>query len=245
TITRDGRLLLHAQGGKRGLDRDVEWPLHGDIRFYTSIRDSGESVWIEYVARFTHSRVEWIQPKEEVPPPPEIPPLEWDWKPMTELLENLRSKAEPQGLETGAAAAQGPEGSLLLSLRRERHELEALLKQCSDHWGYEDPIYRFYHQSFKVYGLQQQTRSIVEKLQALAPGLPLNPWFVQIVESGTGKEFKHEDNARWTEVTRPILEAFFHARFFLEMAVRYADLQAPPQPLPSGYAALLYLFGLR
>lgn len=48
-----------------------------------------------------------------------------------------------------------------------------------------------------------------------------------------------------TEVTRPILEAFFHARFFLEMAVRYADLQAPPQPLPSGYAALLYLFGLR
>jgi len=134
---------------------------------------------------------------------------------------------------------------LLLNLRRDRNELERLLEGCSDHWGYEDPVYRFYHQSFKVYGLQHQTCSIVEKLQALAPDLPLNPWFVQIVESGTGKEFKHEDNARWTEVTRPILEAFFHARFFLEMAVRYADLQAPPQPLPSGYAALLYLFGIR
>jgi hypothetical protein len=46
-------------------------------------------------------------------------------------------------------------------------------------------------------------------------------------------------------VTRPILEAFFHARFFLEMAVRHADIEAPPQPLPSGYAALLYLFGIR
>ena len=137
------------------------------------------------------------------------------------------------------------EESLLLNLRRDRNELERLLEGCSDHWGYEDPVYRFYHQSFKVYGLQHQTCSIVEKLQALAPDLPLNPWFVQIVESGTGKEFKHEDNARWTEVTRPILEAFFHARFFLEMAVRYADLQAPPQPLPSGYAALLYLFGIR
>lgn len=57
--------------------------------------------------------------------------------------------------------------------------------------------------------------------------------------------FKTEDNARWTEVTRPILEAFFHARFFLEMAVRYADLEKPPLPLPSGYAALLYLYGLR
>ncbi len=29
------------------------------------------------------------------------------------------------------------------------------------------------------------------------------------------------------------------------MAVRYADLEAPPQLLPSGYATLLYLFGLR
>jgi hypothetical protein len=29
------------------------------------------------------------------------------------------------------------------------------------------------------------------------------------------------------------------------MAVRYSDLQEPPQMLPSGYAALLYLFDLR
>ena len=46
-------------------------------------------------------------------------------------------------------------------------------------------------------------------------------------------------------MTRPILEAFFHARFFLEMAVRHAHLESPPSPLPSGYAALLYLYGLR
>lgn len=142
-------------------------------------------------------------------------------------------------------AAPNPEEALLRSLRRDRRELEKLLRGCNDHWGYEDPVYRFYHQSFKVYGLQHQTESIVQRLQALAPDRPLNPWFVQIIQSGTGKEFKLEDNARWTEVTRPILEAFFHARFFLEMAVRYADLETPPQPLPSGYAALLYLFGLR
>jgi tRNA(fMet)-specific endonuclease VapC len=51
--------------------------------------------------------------------------------------------------------------------------------------------------------------------------------------------------ARRSALVEATLEAFFHARFFLEMAVRYADLAAPPQPLPSGYAALLYLFGLR
>ena len=34
--------------------------------------------------------------------------------------------------------------------------------------------------------------------------------------------------------TRPILEAFAHARFMVEMAVHYADLPEPPQPMPSG-----------
>jgi hypothetical protein len=163
------------------------------------------------------------------------------------IFKGKREGSKPPSQETEAtdAPALTPEEALLRSLRRDRQELESLLQACSDHWGYEDPVYRFYHQSFKVFGLQDQTRSIIERLQALAPGLSLNPWFIQIVESGTGKSFKLEDNARWPEVTRPILEAFFHARFFLEMAVRYADLQAPPQPLPSGYAALLYLFRIR
>ena len=48
-------------------------------------------------------------------------------------------------------------------------ELEQLLRACSDHWGYEDPVYRLYHQSFKVYALQASTLKIVEQLRALAP----------------------------------------------------------------------------
>ena len=137
------------------------------------------------------------------------------------------------------------EEMLLRNLRSRQPELTALLEECSSHWGFEDPIYRFYHQSFKVYALQDQTSRIVSALENLAPDRPLNPWFRQIVEQGTGKSFKQDDNADWTRITRPILEAFFHARFFLEMAVRYAALQEPPMPLPSGYAALLYLYGLR
>ena len=135
--------------------------------------------------------------------------------------------------------------ALLAKLRERKAALTDLLAKSSDHWNYEDPVYRFYHQSFKVYYLQEQTKSIVAALAALAPERPLNPWFLEILRLGTGHEFVAEHNSRWTEVTRPILEAFFHARFFLEMAVRYSDLEAPPQPLPSGYAALLYLYGLR
>ncbi len=52
-------------------------------------------------------------------------------------------------------------------------------------------------------------------------------------------------NPDWARHTRPILEAFFHARFFLEMAVRYAGLEKAPTTLPSGWAALLCLYRIR
>ena len=69
--------------------------------------------------------------------------------------------------------------------------------------------------------------------------------FLEIVSEGTGKTWEPAHNHAWTATTRPIVEAFFHARYFLEMAVRYAHLEEPPRLLPSGYAALLYLYGLR
>jgi len=137
------------------------------------------------------------------------------------------------------------ESALLKNIRHRAHELKALHESASDHWGFEDPIYRFYHHSFKVYDLQRQTREIVSALKALAPERPLDPWFLEIIEQGTGTRFTPEHNAEWTRFTRPIVEAFFHARYFLEMAVRYSRLKSPPATLPSGYAALLCLYGLR
>lgn len=135
---------------------------------------------------------------------------------------------------------------LIGNLHRREADLRALLNASSDHWGFEDPVYRFYHQSFKVYSLQSQTEAICTELALLSPpACQFDPWFAELVQEGTGKAFRPEDNAHWTRVTRPILEVFFHARFFLEMAVRYAWLQEPPNPLPSGYAALLCLYGLR
>ena len=133
--------------------------------------------------------------------------------------------------------------------RRLKEQLPQLVELWDKHtemWGYEDAIYRFYHQSFKVYAFQQSTLTMVERLRALAPDRELNAWFIQIIGEGTGKTFSMSDNRRWLEATRPILEAFFHARFFLEMAVKSGrELSHPPNLLPSGWAALLYLYGLR
>ena len=138
------------------------------------------------------------------------------------------------------------EQTLLANLKSRKAELAALLESCSDQWGYEDLIYRFYHQSFKVFfNVQPATEKIVAALRELLPEQPLNDWFLQIIAEGTGHKFTQEMNADWLTHTRPIVEAFFHARYMLEMAVKYADLEAPPQPMPSGWAAFLYLFNLR
>jgi hypothetical protein len=59
------------------------------------------------------------------------------------------------------------------------------------------------------------TDSIVRRLRSLVAGRPLHPWFFR---------------------------SFFHARFFLEMAVRYASVDALPRSLPCGCAVLLYLY---
>jgi hypothetical protein len=74
----------------------------------------------------------------------------------------------------------------------------------------------------------------------------MNIWFQDIVKNGTGQEFRDEHNEHWPESTRPMLEAFFHARYFLEMVCKYGkQLNEPPTIIPSGWASVLYLFNLR
>jgi len=144
------------------------------------------------------------------------------------------------------AEIQAEEAKLLATIAKELPRLEELWQAVSGHWAYEDRIYRFYHASFKVFDLQVFTKNIVEALQSLAPHLPLNAWFAEIVSEGTGKTFTYEMNQRWTKETRPILEAFFHARYFLDMVCKYGkELKEPPTSLPSGWAAVLELYGLR
>jgi hypothetical protein len=141
--------------------------------------------------------------------------------------------------------SEGDDAHLLRRIKADLPALRELLDRLSDQWGYEDPIYRFYHHSHKVFSLQTRTEEIVAGLKNLLPDREVNPLFLEVVAQGTGREFSVDQNAEWPRHTRPILEAFFHARYFLEMAVRYAALPEPPTRLPSGWAALLCLYGLR
>jgi len=137
-------------------------------------------------------------------------------------------------------------GRLLAAIKANLPSLETLLATLDEHWGLEDGFYRFYHQSFKVYGVQPLTTGIVDALAALRPEAPLNQWFLAIVAEGTGKHFEQDHNRVWLSVTRPMVEALFHARYFLQMVCKYGrEFEAPPAAMPSGWAAVLYLFNLR
>lgn len=126
-----------------------------------------------------------------------------------------------------------------------------MIKQMSNEMNYshviEDSIYRFYHHSFKVYYLQVYTEKIIEALKAIAPeGIAFCKLFVSIIKDGTGKLFEPSHNDDWEKHTRQIVEAFYHARYMLDMAAKYGEeLQVVPKSLPSGWASLLSLYGIR
>jgi hypothetical protein len=138
------------------------------------------------------------------------------------------------------------ETKLLANMAAAMPQLEELLAEVNDHWVYEDKTYRFYDESMKVFQLQETTEKIVAALRGLAPHLELSKWFTAIVREGTGREFTLQSNDHWMEEARPIVDAFLHARFFLEMVCKYRKtVKEPPQSMRSGYAAILCLYGLR
>jgi hypothetical protein len=144
---------------------------------------------------------------------------------------------------------------LVIALREKMPILEDLYTRVQDHWCGEDGIYRFYHGSYKVYRLQDATEEIVCVMQSIVPERKMTEYFMTIIRDGTGKSFNKNSNQHWVKETRPILEAFFHARYFLEMAVKYGKelaLVKNTHPksieeklgntIPSGFAALLALY---
>lgn len=145
------------------------------------------------------------------------------------------------------------EDQLKSSIERDRVQLTSLLNgPVKQAW--EDGLYRFYHQSHKVFRLQKLTDEIVRNLQALMPAQNLNPWFKEIIEAGSRQNFTQRTNANWTTETRPVVEAFCHARYFLEMACKQHDESSVDIPVEgedsvrrlrmvdSGWSALLILF---
>jgi hypothetical protein len=157
------------------------------------------------------------------------------------LKSEMQEKKQPKNIH--------PEGERLLqSIKEKLPDLKTLVKPSIYSPG-EDSFYRFYHQSFKVFGMQKQTKEIVTAFKQIGEkcGAPqLNTMFMEIINAGTAKEFTMDDNLHWSQSTRPILEAYFHAREMLNLMIKYGEtLDYAPNSIPSGWGAVLYLYRMR
>ena len=113
---------------------------------------------------------------------------------------------------------------LLKNIKDELPRLESFLKSINDHWCYEDLIYRFYHQSYKIYYRFpiKEAIDILNSLSPMAPEdlgeLPNHP-FLKGILADIPEKFEPCHNENWCKYTRPIVEASLHLKFFIEMAV--------------------------
>ena len=138
---------------------------------------------------------------------------------------------------------------LLKNIKKEMPKLEELLGRIDSHSGEEDLVYRFYHHSYRIIRIQSPTHEIYQMLKKISPyknqEVP-DSFFQNIINVPKRKSFKDRDNQNYEKIYRPMLEAFFHSKYFLKMAIKYGkELKKPPQVCGSGWAALLELYNIR
>lgn len=139
---------------------------------------------------------------------------------------------------------------LLPRIKAKLPELEHWLGDRDLARGEENGVYRFYHQSHKVFYLQDATVAGFKLIEEIG-GEADQPcfWYTDIVKEGTGREMGERTNENWLAETRPILEAFWHTKYFIQMMVEYGRKLEPSDTIlhgmDYGWAAVLYLFELR
>jgi hypothetical protein len=140
---------------------------------------------------------------------------------------------------------------LFANIKSNQKELENLLAKITRHEGeYEGLIYRFYHNSFKVYDLHQTIENIINLLKKIDP--KTEPTFCELFKALIGEassvgSWKIDHNQRWKETAGKIVEAFFHAKYMLEMAVNCAKLyqEKPGECIDQKWGSLLELYNIR
>jgi hypothetical protein len=152
-------------------------------------------------------------------------------------MEKCSRKAHAWAMKEKRRNDQG-QRVLIKNLRKRRKILEKLLENINSHWEIEDIVYRLYHSSYKTQWARNTTRSVLKELEGLYRYgyRNRNAVIKEIMDEGLDEK---KDPRKW-------VEAMLHARYLLEMAIKYSkEVKKPLQTLPSGYAALLYLYGLR
>jgi hypothetical protein len=109
--------------------------------------------------------------------------------------------------------------ALFVRIKTRLQELEELARDLEE--AVEDGIYRFYHGSNKVFFLQSPVKAAFSLIKEIGgEDDPPNFEYARIVEAGTAHQFSETTNANWEAETKPILEAFWHTKYFIKQATR-------------------------
>ena len=135
--------------------------------------------------------------------------------------------------------------TLFLRIKARQPELEEFARDLEE--AEEDGVYRFYHGSNKVFFLQDPVKAAYALIKEIGgESDPPNFEYARIVEAGTAHQFSATTNENWEAEIKPILEAFWHTKYFINMMVKYAkELETVEMLVQPGMAAVLYLFELR
>jgi hypothetical protein len=105
--------------------------------------------------------------------------------------------------------------ALLLRIKARLPELEELARALDE--AEEDGLYRFYHGSYKVFYLQDPVKEAFALIKEIGgESDPPHYEYTRIVEAGTAHDFSESTNANWDAETKPILEAFWHTKYFYQ-----------------------------
>lgn len=137
------------------------------------------------------------------------------------------------------------EQQLLTAISKNKQRIYKLQQTSHNLWGGEDAIYRFYHESFKTYRIQDLSKSIINLIKDLLP-LELNKMLLKIIEEGTGKEFNFNSPNSWYEDAKPMVDTFLHLRHILDMIVKYGlESDDSDRKGNMGWFTVLYVYKIR
>jgi hypothetical protein len=137
---------------------------------------------------------------------------------------------------------------LLARIKAHLPGLDEWMEDARDEWGVENAVYRFYHQSNKVFGYQSDIESGDKIIRSIGgESDPPTYWYRQIVAAGTGRQMGETTNQNWFEETHAIVAALLHVAHLIALLARYGHEydSVPENPIPVGWATLLELFELR
>ena len=82
------------------------------------------------------------------------------------------------------------------------------IRSVYDHFEREEPdlVYRYYHQSYKVFIMAALIENADKLFKELAPeGVVVSDTYSEIAAGGIGKKFHDETNANWQTETLPMM----------------------------------------